>query len=172
MIEEEKKELSKKMQMVSMDDAGITSDEKPIIATQALATCFGILVYDEKSKKASLAHASSTWEISIVKLLKLLDFKESHIYKFAIIPGYYSKQEDHYHVEKSLRDFFHSIESLNIKFIPFLDKEIPSNAIALDENTLSYEFAYDADAREFVTEKVVFGIPYLEVNEKVKKIVN
>lgn len=169
MKEEEKIALSKKMIMVRMDDANTTTSEKPIIGTQALATCFGILVIDKKAKKAIIAHVSSTWQPAIIKLLKLLDFHHSHIYNYKIFPGYYSEQEDHYHVEQDLEKFFMSIGSTDIQFVPFLNKDIPSNAIILDEATLSYEFAYDASICKFVTDRVLFGNDYLNANsEKIK----
>ena len=45
---DEKEILTKKFILVDMADAQISTDDKPIIGTQALVTCVGVLLYNEE----------------------------------------------------------------------------------------------------------------------------
>lgn len=45
-----KEENTRLLNLIGMNEAGITTEEKSIIGTQALATCFGILLYERKKK--------------------------------------------------------------------------------------------------------------------------
>ena len=56
---DEKENLTKKFILVKMRDMQISTDEKPIIGTQSLATCVGVLIYSEESKKAIVAHIAN-----------------------------------------------------------------------------------------------------------------
>ena len=51
-----KEQLKQKMIIVEMNDADISTEEKPIIGTYALATCLGVLLYSEETRKAIVAH--------------------------------------------------------------------------------------------------------------------
>ena len=52
-------EKTKLFKMVDMDEYKTTDCNFPIIGTQALYTCFGILLYDKEKKVAVVAHISS-----------------------------------------------------------------------------------------------------------------
>ena len=66
---EEKINLSKLLNIVGMNSADISTFEKPIIGTQALATCFGVLLYDENQKIGIVAHFTHDIEATIIKIL-------------------------------------------------------------------------------------------------------
>lgn len=74
-----------------MDDTKISTKEKPIIGTQALATCIGVLLYDEENKVAIVAHISSEPIPIIDKIFNLI--MKNKLYnnklKYKIIAGYY-----------------------------------------------------------------------------------
>ena len=50
----EKELLTKKFILVDMNDAQISTEDRPIIGTQALATCIGVLLYNEEKKVAKI----------------------------------------------------------------------------------------------------------------------
>lgn len=52
-----KEELLQKLTIVRMNHVGITTIDKPIIGTNSLAPCLGILLYNEEKKIALVAHA-------------------------------------------------------------------------------------------------------------------
>ena len=157
----EKEKLTKKLKLVTMNEVDISTEENPIIGTQALSTCVGMLLYSEVKKKAIVAHFSVEWESLVVPMLELIfdnglnddDLK----IKYYIIPGYY---EEHYKVKNSLEKV---CRSLHPTFIPFDEKEIPSNAVEKDGDLPAYRFAFDASAGKFITDKVLYGLDYLKV---------
>lgn len=163
-----KEDNTKLLNLVSMDDAGISTLEKPIIGTRALATCFGILLYERTKKIALVAHVSTTFLLAIIKLFELIDLRCDNVFEYLIIPGYYSKQEDHYDIQKQLSALFNKGEILKTKFIPFKESNKFEDIVRLNKETLSYEFAFDARTGGFVNDDVYFGIEYLEINEKTK----
>lgn len=152
------------LKLVGMNEAGITTKENPIIGTFALATCFGILLYDEEAKEAIVAHVSTDIVPTILKIFDLIKVNQKRVFKYAIIPGYYSEKEDPYDIKSTLRKLFEDIQTGNIKFEQF--KNIPKDAIKKDINTPSFEFAFDSRNGKFITDKISFGIDC--VNSKAK----
>ena len=163
-----KEENTKLFNLVNMDDAGISTLEKPIIGTQAFATCFGILLYERKKKQAIVAHVSTTILPAVMKLFELIDLYSDNVFECLIIPGYYSVQEDHYGVYNRLLQIFNKKELLKTKFIPFIEQMKLEDIIRLDEKTLSYEFAFDTRTGKFINNDVYFGIEYLKNKKKTK----
>lgn len=153
----EKEIFTKKFTLVEMEDAKISTEEKPIIGTHALATCMGVLLYSEEKKVAIVAHVSCEPMKTIDKIFRLMIENKllNTTIKYRIIPGYY--KEDHYNVKGILEKHF-------VDFMPFNEEEIPSLAIQTDEETTSCQFAFDASTGEFVTDKVFFGVEYYTVN--------
>ena len=157
----EKELLTKKMILVGMNDAKISTEDKPIIGTEALATCLGVLLYSEEKKVAIVAHVSSEPIIALDKLFNLIiDNKLLRIpFKYKIFLGYDIKPAEYYQVVEVLEKHFKD-------FIQFDDNEIPDYAVNIDEKTQSKEFAFDASVGKFVTDKVLFGIDYLMINNE------
>lgn len=183
----EKKELTKKMYLVNMNKFEISTKERPIIGTEGLASCIGMLFYSEKEKKAVVAHYPSniddTLELEFIpksdndvtysNLLKILfaqtieflvenNLDESSL-KYKIIMPYYCE-------EKQIKGKIYlenACKSLQPWLTPF--GEIPSNAIATVEELNANRFAFDAETGMFVTDKVLFGKDYININSKNKK---
>ena len=146
----EKELNTQKMILVRMEDAKISTTEKPIIGTQALATCIGVLLYNEEKKLAIVAHIPPNEFNALITIDKIFQIiiknkLASTTFKYIIIPGYY--KEKHFN-----------------HFTPFDEKQIPNYAIQIDENTTTREFAFDASTGEFVTNNVYFGMEYNIVN--------
>lgn len=152
----EKELLTQKFILVDMDDAQISTEEKPIIGTHALATCIGVLLYSEEKKTAIVAHVSSEPMRSIDKIFNLIIENKlySTKFKYKIITGYY---EEHYQVKKLLEEHFKD-------FIPFGENEILHSDIQIAEETTSKQFAFNASTGKFVTDKVLFGADYYMIN--------
>lgn len=156
----EKELLTKKFILVGMEDAKISTVEKPIIGTHALATCHGVLLYSEETKQAIVAHVPCDEYKAIDTINKIFRLiRENNLlkikFKYKIFSGYYV--EDHYNITELLEKHF-------TDFIPFDEKYIPENAIQKDESTESCEFAFDASNGKFVSDKVFFGTYYYIIN--------
>jgi len=156
----EKEKLTQKFIIVDMNDAQISTDEKTIIGTQALATCIGILLYNEELKKAIVAHATTTPEIAIDKIFKIIvENKLWHVpFKYKIILGSDIKPVMFYNTIDTIKKYFSH-------FTPFDETQIPKEAIETDERTISHQFAFDASSGKFVTDKVLFGLEYYNINK-------
>ncbi len=159
-----KEENTKLLNLVGMNEAGITTEEKPIIGTQALATCFGVLLYERNKKVALVAHLSVNFIPTLINLLDLINFSQENVFEFLIIPGYYSAKEDHYNIYRQLLEIFKECNTPKFKFVPF--RQSLKNNIHFDKDTLSYSFAFDSRTGKFVNEEVYFGLEYLEFSQK------
>lgn len=162
-----KEQNTKLFNLVTMNDANISTLDKPIIGTQAMATCFGILLYERKKKIALVAHVSSDFYSTLSKLFSFIDLSSPNTFEYLIIAGYDSEKEDHYNVYKQLLEILNNCDVQNAKFIPFKDKNL-KNIVNLDTATLSYEFAFDSRTGKFVNDEVYFGFDYLEINKSMK----
>lgn len=155
----EKVLLTKKMILVGMNDAKISTEEKPIIGTDALATCLGVLLYSEEKKQAIVAHVSSNPIPALDKIFQIMiDNKLLKTqFKYKIFFGYYKDAAEYYQVEDILEKHFKD-------FIPFDEEEIPTDAINTVLPLGANEFAFDASTGKFVTNKVLFGQEYYMIN--------
>lgn len=155
----EKEMLTKKFILVDMNDAEISTAEKPIIGTAYLATCLGVLLYSEDEKRAIVAHMSSNVMPTLDKIFKII--VENKWYrlplKYKIIWGTDREPAEFYNVIDVLEKHF-------ADYTPFTDEELPECGIRTNENTMSNEFAFDASTGKFVTDKVLFGVDYYLVN--------
>lgn len=156
----QKEEMTKKLILVGIEDAEISTEERPIIGTEALATCVGILLYSVADKKAIVGHCSFDVEDVLTKTIDLISQNNigNGLIKYKIIPGYYY---NHYEVRKKLEKFYASYPEV---FIPFDEDEISDNAIESVDDIPSHRFAFDASSGKFVTDKVLFGIDYLNIS--------
>ena len=149
------------IKLVNPDEICFTDDKNNIICTNALATCIGILIYDEINKKAVLGHFYSNKTGSKVKqeannifsnLIKNLDMngmlKEN--LKYMIVPGghaYYYNIDKIYKVCDELYENFKRFSM----FKEFTKDEIKEDSIKENISTKSLEFAFDASKGIFVT---------------------
>lgn len=158
--------LTKKFILVNMDEAKISTSDKPIIGTHALATCTGLLLYCKERKVAIVAHISTNIEEVVNKVLDLLEsnnIKFSNI-EYRIIPGYDRYDEEIINtIIRKLR-FGNISRLLSNHLVPFSNSKIRRNDVQTDVNTLSNQFAFDAETGKFVSDKVVFGVEYYVIN--------
>lgn len=154
----EKIELTKKLNLVKMYDADISSEEMPIIGTDALGPCVGVLLYNEVKKQAIVAHAAPdkiTIALDIMKLVCDNEWDLSDI-KYHVFQGYY---KDHYNTKERLEEALHFLTA-------YKKTEIPENAILVDEKDTCHSFAFDSRNGEFVTDKVLFGYEYYKIHQE------
>lgn len=141
------KDLTKEMIIVSMNDANITTEDRPIIGTYALATCLGVLLYSEEKKKAIVAHVVASNPIyTLDKIFNLL-IKNKLLntpIKYKIILGYYKDAIEHYNTIEILEKHFKD-------FIQY-DGEIDIN---IDDTLGANAFAFDASTGRFVTSSII-----------------
>lgn len=157
-------DLCKKLNLVDMNEIDISTDDKPIIGTYALATCVGVLLYDETQKKAIVCHCSSNYELMIEKLKKFISYYEfnKNNVKYLIVPGYYKSG---YLVDEYLEHFCKSYSN----FESFEKDLISDFAIESSDEFTSCQFAFDSRNGKFVTNKVLFGIDLINLmNSKCK----
>ena len=152
------KENTKLFKMVQMDEYQITDEQYPIIGTQALYTCFGVLLYDENQKIAIVAHISS---LGLNILEGLIELIYNYNFKYLIIPGSQSIKKDPYYIENKLIHFFKllNVKEMNIK-----------SQVNLDNQTNSYEFAFDSRTGKFISDRVLYGKEYSEIHNFDKHI--
>ena len=155
-------DLTNKFKIVGMNEIDITSIDFPIIGTQGLATCVGILLYSEKNHKAIVAHIADNPIYFFEESIRLIGENnlDNDIIYYAIIPGGYL---NHYRIKEILENEFQQIPTL---FKPLV---IPEYSIQIDQKTGSLEFAFDSKTGTFVTSKVEFGGEYQAIhNEEIK----
>lgn len=58
--------------IVRMNEANISTKEQPIIGTEALGPCVGVLIYSKKHKKSVVIHTSTEWQPLVVEALIIL----------------------------------------------------------------------------------------------------
>jgi hypothetical protein len=155
-------ELTKKLKLAQMNDAVISTDEKPIVGTQALVYCVGLLLYNEKEKKAIVAHITTNITVGLEKAFKLMVENNMHTspIKYLIIDGKYT---NNFKTRKAIEEVLNDMPDL---FTPFSKNEISSKSIQQNKEFDALEFAFDSRNGKFVTEKVLFGYDYIEANKK------
>lgn len=140
-----------------MNFVEVSTDDMYVIGTQALATCVGVLLYCEEKKKAIVAHVSSNVDKAINDISREIYFNgfDKENIKYLIIPGYYKSG---YLVDEILNNFCSSF----LNFEKIEEKDIPNYAVEIDKDTPSCQFAFDALNGKFVTDKVLFGVDYID----------
>ena len=58
--------------VVRMNEANISTKEQPVIGTDALGPCVGVLIYSKKHKKSVVFHTSTDWQPLVVESLIIL----------------------------------------------------------------------------------------------------
>lgn len=183
----DKEKLTKKFIMVDMDEIKISTVEQPIIGTEDLGPCIGFILYCEEEKKAIVGHVSRD-QLLFNESLNNMRFQISTILDqsnlinspldLTIIEGGY--KSEHLTNSSSLDIFNPLIDKKvnavdiieeNIKAVDFINvqsikkDDIGSEIINID-GMLSKRFAFDASTGQFVTDKVLFGIDYINANKK------
>lgn len=129
--------------IASMDEFVVATNDSPIIGTFALATCVGLLMYDDSGHYA-LAHILHDYEIIIKKMLTFMENKAPiHI---ILVPGYDTTGEKLIEIIQFLKNKDHFL-------LYDFDIEIKRLIEFLDTKTMSIEFKYDTINNKFISFK-------------------
>ena len=150
----ESNELITHSNIAGMDQVVVSTSDKPIIGTQALDTCFGILLYDRKNKFGICGHADpyNTFGI-IVEMLKQIPESTEGIIEYTIVPGYRAMKQKKFEREDEIQDILRNYMSINPK-IHFTSLRTPLNP-SMPNGLLCYDFAFDTISGKDVT-SIVF----------------
>ena len=130
-----------------------STKERPVIGTQALDTCYGILFYDRAKKEGVCGHAvPSQLTLVLSEMMKWLDGRVGFI-EYMILPGFRNVDRKDYSGLKELSDYMLKHTPDNVKMTSLKDMR---GGFRLHQESLSYEFAFDTSTGEFVTEYVFF----------------
>lgn len=157
--------LLEQASLAGMGSVVESSVERPIIGTQALDTCYGILFYDRQAKKGLVGHGSPSGKVATLQEMigKINDGNE-RVIECMIVPGF--RNVDYGDI-KGLNELVRALEEYcpsNIRFVSFPSNVTPE--IKLHEPTLTYEFAFDTRNGKFVSNSIFFD--ELEVNPRFK----
>lgn len=148
-----KYKLLKKASLAGMGRVVESTKYKPIIGTQALDTCYGILFYDRAKKEGIAGHAVPSQLTSVLaEMMKWLDGRVG-IIEYMILPGFRNVDRKDYSGLKELSDYMLKHTPENVKMTSLKNMH---GGFRLHQETLSYEFAFDTSNGEFVTEYVFF----------------
>lgn len=147
-------QLIARSSIADMDQVVVSTVDKPIIGTQALDTCFGILFYDRKNKFGICGHADpyNTFGI-IVEMLKQIPESTEGIIEYTIVPGYRAMKQKNFEREDEIQDILRNYMSINPK-IHFTSLKTPLNP-SMPNGLLCYDFAFDTISGRDVT-SIVF----------------
>ena len=147
-------QLIARSSIADMDQVVVSTPDKPIIGTQALDTCFGILFYDRKNKFGICGHADpyNTFGI-IVEMLKQIPESTEGIIEYTIVPGYRAMKQKKFEREDEIQDILRNYMSINPK-IHFTSLKTPLNP-SMPNGLLCYDFAFDTISGKDVT-SIVF----------------
>jgi len=131
-----------------------SSEERPIIGTQALDTCYGILFYDRQARYGVVGHGAPSSKVgTLYEMLRLIDDGTDKVVEFMIVPGFRNVDyKDLSGQQELLEEMMKYSRDSKVKFVP-LKGDIQ---IKLHEPTLSYEFAFDTRNCKFVSDTIFF----------------
>ncbi len=151
--------LKAKANIADINEIVVSSLEKPVVGTIALATCYGIVFYDRKNKLAMVGHASPSNLINILKeMMQYFTIDSEATIEYVFVPGYVNDANKDYQGLRILEDYLIKNTPSGIKLIPFNGIELLTH-----EDIGSYDFAFDATDGKPVTK-------YLFYNEKEQDI--
>lgn len=142
---EMRERLKKHAQLASMGSFVTSSDDKNIIGTMALDTCYGIVFYDRYNKFGMVGHGSPTTKfITLISMLKALGNEERTI-EYVIVPGYRVIERGEYTEIMQFSNYLKEHCPSNIKLIPF------KSDLDLRVKDWCYEFSFDVKTSKSVS---------------------
>lgn len=145
--------LLTKTSLASMGGIVKSTNDKPIIGTIALDTCYGILFYDRVKKEGICGHAVPSQLTSVLaEMMRWLDGRVG-IVEYMLLPGFRNVDRNDYSGLQELRDYMLEHMPEDIKMTSLKDVR---GGFRLHLDTLSYEFAFDTEQGVFVTDYVFF----------------
>lgn len=136
-----------------MNQIVVSTDEKPIIGTQALDTCFGILFYSRKNKFGICGHASpnNIRDITLEMLKKIPINVEGEI-EYVIVPGYRAMEQHNFKKIEEIKMVLTYYMSM-VKKIQFVSLKTSVNP-TMPKGLLCYDFAFDTSHGVDVTNAI------------------
>lgn len=132
-----------------------SSQERPIVGTQALDTCYGILFYDRINKKGLVGHGAPSSKVATLhEMMQRINDGSVKIIEHMIIPGFRNVDYKNLSGLEELLQEIREHSPSNIRFVPMEEKLGPN--VKLHKNTLTYEFAFDTRNGKFVSEEIFF----------------
>lgn len=140
--------------LASMNSYVTSSDDKPIVGTNALATCVGLLMYNPFNKKASVGHFAPSDEYD--KVLRMICDMYLSIFdengfkvEYLVVPGFYI---EHYGTREYIEEVLRKEDNIFIK----MDVKREECIVTLPEESgiPSSEFAFDTRCKLFVSKDV------------------
>ena len=156
-------ELETKASIANMGEIVTSTKEKPIVGTNALATCNGIIFYDRQNKKAWVGHGPAS--SSIATLHKMIEYLKdvAGIIEYGIIPGWDNVNRRDLKTTNLMIEYLHNNCPKQIKLMPLLNLHIKKdNGI-----NPSYEFAFDAETGKSVTDELFYECENIELSSKI-----
>lgn len=151
---DESNELITHSNIADMNQVVVSTSDKPIIGTQALDTCFGILLYDRKNKFGICGHADPKNIFGIVvEMLKQIPSTTEGNVEYAIISGYRAIEQNNFKGVEEIQDILRNYMSINPK-IHFTPLKTPLNP-SMPKGLLCYDFAFDTISGKDIT-SIVF----------------
>ena len=145
--------LLKKSRIAGMGGVVVSTNEKTIIGTTALDTCYGILFYDRVNKEGICGHAVPGQLTSVLaEMMGWLDGRVG-IIEYMLLPGFRNVDRHDYSGFDELYNFLMSRKPIGIKLT---DMKNAGDVFKLHQDTFSYEFAFDTEHGVFVTDYVFF----------------
>ena len=97
--------LLTKTSLASMGGIVKSTNDKPIIGTKALDTCYGILFYDRVKKEGICGHAVPSQLTSVLaEMMRWLDGRVG-IVEYMLLPGFRNVDRNDYSGLQELRDY-------------------------------------------------------------------
>lgn len=140
--------LNAHSKIAKMGEIVVSNNDKSIIGTTGLNTCYGIVLYDRINRIGIVGHANPSDAISILhRMLKMVESNDRRLIEYAIVSGYRNIEKSDYDKLDELHDFLFTYAPKNIKLIPFLT----DLQIQVCSNILAYEFAFNVISGKAVT---------------------
>lgn len=150
----ESDELIAHSNIAGMDQVVVSTADKPIIGTQALDTCFGILLYDRKNQFGICGHADPKNIFNIViEMLKQIPSTTEGDIEYTIISGYRAIEQNNFKGIEEIQDILRNYVVINPK-IKFTSLKASLNP-KMPDGLLCYDFAFDTKSGKDVT-NIVF----------------
>lgn len=152
-LNKKKDELQSRCEMAEMGCVVESNVERPIIATQALDTCYGILFYDRRNRYGVLGHAApSSKDSTVYEMLKRIDDGTPRLVEYFVVPGFRNIDRKDLSGFEQIVAMIRAYKSDKIRLVPFNEE----TNVQLHKGTLSYEFGFDTSTGEFVTRDLFF----------------
>lgn len=127
--------VMEKTQLAHMGEYVISTEEKNIIGTSALDTCYGMVLYDRERKFGIVGHGYESNAIPLLEeIIDIFPKYPNQVVKYAIIPGYRTEERKDRKTTDKLLAIMEKVPNA---------KQFKSDLGVQVGKHLYYEFAFD-----------------------------